>query len=487
MKIVSLENLQYLMRYLKTKFIAARTVCDELGNDIRETYLRKDEKAVASVHADKADNASLADFADKASKDALGREIAKTYVSAAGGKVDGELHVQQPAEDDNSDKAATTSWVTTQISKAVPSKKTDGSMQTWDINVSGSAETARKATEADHAKESDHAKAADTATSANAVAWDNVTGKPAKAPLASLADGLSVIKVLGSDSAPYTMKDSDFDQIGAYVIAKGDTAAEPFLGQPGDIRVLNLYPMPRFHTLIAVSPRSEGGLAVGRFWDGVWKGWHRLLDAQPIEGATLIEPKALGEGFEGLRIAKASNNWAHLTLGCNPGTTGGLPNKTGGWFIGSSPEGRLIVSNDSCTPESASIFIDPTKRMFTKHVNVQDGYNLDCSGVYAMHLRDPRVTRGQLVPQGQDTRFNAMMYTDKDWQPYVWCQSFVDSWNVGYDVTVSGDNEFKKSAHFNIFVSPTNGARYMTTNATFQSDALRVPTYDNGFGNIWLS
>ena len=45
MKIVSLENLQYLMRYLKTKFIAARTVCDELGNDIRETYLRKDEKA----------------------------------------------------------------------------------------------------------------------------------------------------------------------------------------------------------------------------------------------------------------------------------------------------------------------------------------------------------------------------------------------------------------------------------------------------------
>lgn len=474
------------MQYLKTNFIAKRATGDEAGHDIQQTYLRKNEKATDSNHADTADNAVNAASADKATNDALGREISKTYVATAGGKVDGELHIQQPADDDRSDRPATTSWTAKLLANTLPSKKEDGSLQTWDINVSGNAATATKAVNADKAAEADHAKAADVASSANAVAWNNVTGKPDRAPLADLANGLQVVKTLGSDAAPYTMKDSDFDQIGMYIIWKGDAEAEPF-GGSGDVRIFNMYPLPRFHTLIAVSPRSEGCLAVGRFWNGVWQGWHKLLDTRPKNAAALIEPQAIGEGLEGVRVAKASNNWSHLTLGCNPGTTGGLPNKTGGWFIGSSPEGRLIVSNDSCTPGSASIFVDPTKRTFFKHVNVQEGYNLDCSGIYAMHLRDPRVTRGQLVPKGKDTCFNAFMFVDKDWQPYVWCQSFVDSYNIGYDVSVSSDKDFKKSAHFNIFVSPENGARYMTTNATFQSDALRVPTYDNGFGNIWLS
>lgn len=467
MKFISLDNLKYLMRYLKSNFIAPRAKGDELGRDISETY-----------------------------------------ITAAGGNIDGVLHINEPEADDCSDQPATTNWTKNLLKHTLPSKKEDGSLQSWDINVTGNAATATAATNAkkaeeadhaaeaehakdadhvkdsDHATEADHAKKADAASTADSVAWNNVVGKPDTTPL---ADGLRIVKTLGSDDAPYTMKDSDFDQCGMYVIVKGDAAAEPFADNLGDTRILNMYPLPRFHTLIAVSPRSEGGLAVGRFWDGIWKGWHRLLDAQPTDGATLIEPKALGEGFEGVRIAKASNNWAHLTLGCTPGTKGGLPNKTGGWFIGADPLGNLVVSNESCTTDSSPIFIDKTKRTFTQNLHVREGNVLDCAGAYSIRTRDPRVVQGQLIPQGQQTCFNAIMYEDKNWQPFVWAQSFIDSWNMGYDVSVAADKDFKKSVHFNLFLSPTTGDRYMTTNATFQPEAITIPTSDNGHGNFWIS
>ena len=185
LKIISLDNLKYIMNYLKTKFTAPMASCDAAGNNIQETYLKKTEKAADAVHADDAERAARATSAVNATNDALGREISKTYVSAAGGKVEGELHVQQPADNDRSDKPATTSWTANLLAHTLPSKKEDGTLQTWDINVSGNAKTADDATHAanaDAAKEADHAKAADTA---NAVAWDGVSGKPAAYPPAA--------------------------------------------------------------------------------------------------------------------------------------------------------------------------------------------------------------------------------------------------------------------------------------------------------------
>lgn len=120
LKIISLDNLKYIINYLKTKFTAPMASCDAAGNNIQETYLKKTGKAVDAVHADDADKATKA---TKATNDALGREISKTYVSVAGGKVDGELHVQQPADDDRSDKPATTSWTANLLAHTLPSKK----------------------------------------------------------------------------------------------------------------------------------------------------------------------------------------------------------------------------------------------------------------------------------------------------------------------------------------------------------------------------
>lgn len=248
LKIISLDNLKYIMNYLKTKFTAPMASCDAAGNNIQETYLKKTEKAADAVHADDAERAARATSAVNATNDALGREISKTYVSAAGGKVEGELHVQQPADNDRSDKPATTSWTANLLAHTLPSKKEDGTLQTWDINVSGNAKTADDATHAanaDAAKEADHAKAADTA---NAVAWDGVSGKPATYPPAPHDhDAVYVKKDEASKAVKFTngtciesvgdtvmagMQPMNGDKKKAVMWFEKDDTTEPVMGKP---------------------------------------------------------------------------------------------------------------------------------------------------------------------------------------------------------------------------------------------------------------
>lgn len=279
MKVISLDNLKYLVQYLKTTFIAQRASCDASGNDIESTYLKKADKAAEAAHADTADNADNASIATKAVNDGLGRNIAKTYLSADGGKISGELHLENPAEDDNSDKPATTSWVTTQISKAVPSKKTDGSMQTWDINVSGSAATAK---EADHAKTS---------------------------------DAMGIQKVLGDTSdKPYAaMVYTDFTEMGVYKIfyASGD-ALPP--GCNGDIWVFNMYHGdPKYSSMIAVSPRVNQ-MYTGHFTNGKWNGWKKIANMDDI---TVDAPTKTGGGASGTWSINISGNAATATNATN--------------------------------------------------------------------------------------------------------------------------------------------------------------------------
>lgn len=248
LKIISLDNLKYVMNYLKTKFTAPMATGDELGNNIRETYQRKDEKIANAHHADHsdtADKATNATYTQNATNDALGREISKTYVSAAGGKVDGELHVQQPAADDRSDKPATTQWTADLLAHTLPSKKEDGSLQSWDINVTGNAQTA---TEAAHTKEADHSKSADTAVSANAVAWTNVSGKPGTyTPAPHDHDAVYVKKDEASKAVRFTngtciestgdtvmigMQPMNGDKAKAAMWLEKDDTTEPVMGKP---------------------------------------------------------------------------------------------------------------------------------------------------------------------------------------------------------------------------------------------------------------
>lgn len=276
------------MQYLKTNFIAKRATGDEAGHDIQQTYLRKNEKATDSNHADTADNAVNAASADKATNDALGREISKTYVATAGGKVEGELHVQQPSDDDRSDKPATTSWTANLLAHTLPSKKEDGSLQTWDINVSGNAATATKADEAteathaasaDSAKEAEHAEVADTAS---AVQWDAVQGKPDMneysrkidvPALAEMARALKMRKELGVDAEHVysAMNSADFERNGIYHIWYGSGDALP-KDCTGDLWIFKLNDDTSYGTMIAVTPRTNN-IYIGHFSKGVWQGW----------------------------------------------------------------------------------------------------------------------------------------------------------------------------------------------------------------------
>ena len=163
------------------------------------------------------------------------------------------------------------------------------------------------------------------------------------------AQGLKKYKTLGSDAkTPYTMNCQDFNKMGIYQIAYGDSAALP-AGVSGDLWVFNVYGGdPKYITLIAASPRGDR-IYFGKFWDGAWQGWGTYLSSQ----GGLISPVGNNEA---LRISRNQQNRASITLGCNPGTTSGFPNQNGGWLIESNNNG-LVIGNQTNEPAKAAIFI----------------------------------------------------------------------------------------------------------------------------------
>ena len=83
-------------------------------------------------------------------------------------------------------------------------------------------------------------------------------------------------------------------------------------------------------------------------------------------GATLsstlnIAPGAVNNYSEGIRIQKASNNWATIVLGCKAGTVNGAPSANGGWFIGNNTSNQLIINNVDSGTTNASIWVDTDK------------------------------------------------------------------------------------------------------------------------------
>ena len=163
------------------------------------------------------------------------------------------------------------------------------------------------------------------------------------------AQGLKKYKTLGPDAkTPYTMNCQDFNKMGIYQIAYGDSAALPS-GVSGDLWVFNVYGGdPKYITLIAASPRGDR-IYFGKFWDGAWQGWGTYLSSQ----GGLISPVGNNEA---LRISRNQQNRASITLGCNPGTTSGFPNQNDGWLIESNNNG-LVIGNQTNEPAKAAIFI----------------------------------------------------------------------------------------------------------------------------------
>lgn len=85
-------------------------------------------------------------------------------------------------------------------------------------------------------------------------------------------------------------------------------------------------------------------------------------------GATLsstlnIAPGAANNYSEGIRIQKATNNWATIVLGCKAGTVNGNPATNGGWFIGNNTSNQLVINNTDSSTGKASIWIDTDKKV----------------------------------------------------------------------------------------------------------------------------
>ena len=175
------------------------------------------------------------------------------------------------------------------------------------------------------------------------------------------AQGLKKYKTLGSDAkTPYTMNCQDFNKMGIYQIAYGDSAALPS-GVSGDLWVFNVYGGdPKYITLIAASPRGDR-IYFGKFWDGAWQGWGTYLSSQ----GGLISPVGNNEA---LRISRNQQNRASITLGCNPGTTSGFPNQNDGWLIESNNNG-LVIGNQTNEPAKAAIFISKDQKVTTTNLN----------------------------------------------------------------------------------------------------------------------
>lgn len=175
------------------------------------------------------------------------------------------------------------------------------------------------------------------------------------------AQGLKKYKTLGPDAkTPYVMNYQDFNKMGIYQIAYGNSAALP-AGVTGDLWVFNVYGGdPKYITLIAASPRGDR-IFFGKFWNGVWQGWETYLSTH----GGLISPTGSNEA---LRISKNQQNRASITLGCNPGTTSGMPNQNGGWLIESNSNG-LVIGNQTNDPSKAAISVSNDETVTANKLN----------------------------------------------------------------------------------------------------------------------
>ena len=93
-----------------------------------------------------------------------------------------------------------------------------------------------------------------------------------------------------------------------------------------------------------------------------------MLGLLPTNGEFSVNPTAAAGSYnEGIRLNKASNNWAALMIGSNRNTTSGSPEETGGWFVGCNTSQQLVIGNKDSSTANAALWIDTNR---TVHVPV---------------------------------------------------------------------------------------------------------------------
>lgn len=349
MKIISLDNLKYILTYLKTRYVAPRATSDELGNNINETYLTKNGTARYAVHADDASTARAVAWNNIQDK--------PEYLQDAGiiKEKDGQL-------------------ATKDFNGKVPTMDRDGALAVGEAihlhHITDTDDTA--ATIKFDPATGITSDAQIHAYDAQHVAWDSVDGKPTlfppenhnhdseyikKTDASILASSLSVRKTLGTEEVPYVMDYHDFDKIGVYEIVNGTAAALP-KDVTGVFYIFNMCgELPETATLLGTSPK-DGILYTGQFLSGSWLGWKSVANS----GNSLRVNRDLQDG-----------NRAQVLVGCDPDKEDGI---AGGWAMVRDGDGNLIFSNAANSKDSCAMYCDASQQVHVEKPLVVKSFNI---------------------------------------------------------------------------------------------------------------
>lgn len=90
--------------------------------------------------------------------------------------------------------------------------------------------------------------------------------------------------------------------------------------------------------------------------DSSLKAYVNLSNGSSMFGSILTNPNLYNNYNEGIRLAKAANNYATIMLGVPRDSLTGITANAGQWFIASNPNNNLIISDESST-ESTGLVI----------------------------------------------------------------------------------------------------------------------------------
>lgn len=373
MKIISLDNLKYVLKYLKNDFTAAKAYADEFGNNIRSTYVRKGDKVATAALADRAITAGSVNWSDVRNKPDIENGfkdcISKKKVlqeDEYGNLPDGDLSTMLPGMNG---RAAV-------IADAIQfhKKKEDGSSKKGTIEFDGQSFTS------DIPFNVHVTGAVDSAT------WDSISGKPEKFPaedhnhdelyikksdtniLTDMSNSLNVRKTLGTEEKPYNMQWQDFDKIGIYHIA---CSAEEIACHAGkeiatshEIYAFNTsgHDGARSFSLIGTSPDLIS-VYIGRFDNGVWSGWKEIVEqGQSLQTQNVVvSQETIGDGVV---VKKNGSKLASVALG-DPSDKS--------WNIYNLEDKLYISANNESRTENYAIRIDNDSMHTTKKTVAESG------------------------------------------------------------------------------------------------------------------
>lgn len=80
-----------------------------------------------------------------------------------------------------------------------------------------------------------------------------------------------------------------------------------------------------------------------------------------LNNQLVVQTVTNGAYNEGIRINKSGNNYATFLLGGNAETVSGAPNVNGGWWVSTNPSNQFVISNETSSTSTASLWINTDK------------------------------------------------------------------------------------------------------------------------------